>query len=187
LARELEKNGHVFTSTGDTQVLLAAIAEWGLDEALRRAVGMFAFALWDASTRTLHLARDRMGEKPLHFGVSKGCLYFASELRAFTALEGFPATVSQETISAYFRFGYVPEPLSIYEGVYKLPPGTTLSVPASAKPSELHAWNAAGAPGRIAPSRYWSCGEVAARGREARFTSIDEASEELESRLRESV
>lgn len=191
LARELEERGHRFTSTGDTQVLLAALAEWGLETALQRMTGMFAFALWDDAAGVLHLARDRMGEKPLHFGIIGDHLFFASEVRAFEVVPQFRAEVDHATVAAYLRFGYVPEPLSIYEGIYKLPPGTTLSIPArrAARVADVLGWWS-GVPtptGHIAPTRYWSCAEVAMTGREALYADAHEATREFETRLRESV
>lgn len=192
LSRELESRGYRFTSTGDTQVLLAAVAEWGLHPALQRMAGMFAFAIWDRATGTLHLARDRMGEKPLHFGVIAGNLYFASEIRAFGAIPQFSRKISQEAISSYLRFGYVPEPFSIYQGIYKLPPGTTLSIPARGDVrlnDDIYRWtgrNSSGIEG-IAPSAYWSCEEAAIAGCQNLISDPREASAELEERLRSTV
>src|SRR5579863_1282966 len=100
--------GHSFRGESDTEVLLAAIAQWGIDEALRRIVGMFAFALWDAREQVLHLARDRLGEKPLYLGELFGHLFFASELRAFRAIPGFDAQISRRAANAYMRDGCVP-------------------------------------------------------------------------------
>ena len=130
LRPQLQALGHGFRSESDTEILLAAIAQWGIDDALRRCVGMFAFAVWDARDQVLHLARDRMGEKPLYLGELSGHLFFASELRAFRAIPGFDARINGSAANGYLRDGCVPGALSIYEGIYKLPPGHVLTVQA---------------------------------------------------------
>lgn len=127
--------------TSDTETLLAAIAAWGLHQALRRACGMFALALWDRTARRLSLARDRMGEKPLYLArlVPENGTYraggwaFASELGALRALPEFSASLDPSAISAYLAYGYVPETQCIYRGVRKVPAGhvLTLSAPAA--------------------------------------------------------
>ena len=111
----------------DTETLLAGFEHWGVPGTLQRCVGMFALALWDRHARTLALARDRLGEKPLYCGWVGGRLAFGSELKALRALPGFANPVSRPALGLMLRLGYVPAPLSIYEGLYKLPPGTWLS------------------------------------------------------------
>lgn len=190
LTKDLVQLGHQFSSSGDTQVLLAAIAEWGLEGALRRAVGMFAFALWDAHAQTLHLARDRIGEKPLHICELEGVVYFASELRAFRAIEGFNRTLSRDAVSGYLQFGYVPEPLSMFQGVYKLPPGSTLTVPArrGLKLNERALSGKEECDGSgIFPKRYWSCEDVALEASSRLITDESVAAQEFETLLRQSV
>lgn len=116
----------------DTETLLAAIEHFGVAETLKRCVGMFAFALWDNKTQSLTLARDRLGEKPLYYGWSgngdQRSFVFASELKAVVAYPGFNSPVSRVALSQYLCFTYVPAPLSIYEGVYKLEPGCMLTI-----------------------------------------------------------
>lgn len=107
----------------DTETLLAAVAHWGLTDALRRARGMFALALWDRKTRRLHLARDRMGEKPLYFARIDGGWAFGSELKAILPAPGFRPRLNTAAIHAYLEFGYVPEHHCIYDDVQKVPPG----------------------------------------------------------------
>ena len=192
LSRELQAAGCVFSSTSDTEVLLAAIAQWGLAEAVRRMVGMFAFAVWDATARVLHLARDRLGEKPLHVLECNGYLFFASEVRAFRAIPDFGARISSDATISYLTYGYVPEPLSVYEGMWKLPPGSTLSIPAS---RDLHLdaspfkWTHLESmpSSELRPVSYWSCGEAAARGIADSIPDAERASFELEAGLRNSV
>jgi asparagine synthase (glutamine-hydrolysing) len=115
----------------DTETLLAAICGWGIEPALRRAVGMFAFALWDREDRTLTLARDRLGEKPLYYGRVGNCLAFASELKSMSVLADFEARVDRSALRMMLSKGYVPDPFSIFAGIRKLEPGTTLTVSAA--------------------------------------------------------
>ena len=126
LRRELEAAGVAIRWRGhsDTETLLAGIEAWGLEETLRRAFGMFAFALWDRYARVLTLARDRIGEKPLYYGQSDGMLLFGSELKALEAFPGLELSPDPRAADAFLRLSYVPAPLSIYQGVSKLMPGT---------------------------------------------------------------
>lgn len=111
----------------DTEVLLEAIARLGLETALREAGGMFAFALWDRATRSLSLARDRVGEKPLYYGRVGSTFLFGSELKAFEAHPDWVPQLNREVIGSYLRFGYVPTPHCIYRGLRKLEPGHVLT------------------------------------------------------------
>ena len=117
-----------FHGSSDTEVLLAAIEAWGLEATLKRANGMFALALWDREQRCLQLVRDRMGKKPLYYGWCGPTLVFGSELVALRAFPGFSATINREALATYLRHDYVPAPLSIFEGVYKLRAGTYLTI-----------------------------------------------------------
>lgn len=123
LRSQLDAQGFMFQGESDTEVLLAAIQEWGLHRALDACEGMFAFALWDRKEQALHLVRDRFGEKPLYYGWIGKRLAFASELKAFAALPGFSPSLNREIIPLYLRLSYVPAPHTIYEGVHKLLPG----------------------------------------------------------------
>jgi asparagine synthase (glutamine-hydrolysing) len=126
LRRELESLGHRFRSQTDTEVILAAYDQWGV-ECLQRFAGMFAFALWDAPRRRLWLARDRVGKKPLYYSVrDNGVLQFASELKAFVVDPTFPRDVDSAAVRMYLRYGYVPSPHTIYRAARKLPPGHQL-------------------------------------------------------------
>ncbi|MBM4226127.1 MAG: asparagine synthase (glutamine-hydrolyzing) [Gammaproteobacteria bacterium] len=131
LRKDLEALGAAFRGHSDTEVLLAGVVHWGLEETLRRANGMFAIGLWDRAERKLHLARDRFGEKPLYYGWHGGVFLFASELKAFHAWRGFKPTVNRAALPLYLRHNYIPEPHSIYEGILKLVPGTVLSISAT--------------------------------------------------------
>jgi asparagine synthase (glutamine-hydrolysing) len=152
LRHELAARGHRFRGRSDTEVLLAAVETWGVREALLRFNGMFAIALWDRTHRTLHLARDRGGEKPLYYGWMGRTLLFGSELKALRVHPSFRPQINRNILIQYFRRGYIPDPHSIYVGIAKLAPGTLLSV----RP------DSAGA--NLTPIPYWSANEVAAAG-----------------------
>jgi asparagine synthase (glutamine-hydrolysing) len=114
----------------DTETLVEAIARWGLEGALTRCVGMFALSLWDRKERTLHLARDRFGEKPLYYGWVGGDFLFASELPAIQRHPRFDNRINRGALRHYAARNYVPAPLSIYERIYKLPPACILTASA---------------------------------------------------------
>jgi asparagine synthase (glutamine-hydrolysing) len=172
LRAALEKEGAVRAWRGrsDTETLLAAFEEWSPEETLRRAVGMFAIAAFDCERRELILARDRLGEKPLYYGWQRGCLLFASELKALQAHPDFHARIDRDSIALYLRHNYVPGPRSIYEGISKLPPGHWLRISRDG-------------PGSV-PEPYWSALEACNAGTDNPFTgSIAEAEEALTARL----
>lgn len=133
LRKELDLRGASpqWRGHSDTEVLLAACEAWGVEGAVQRSNGMFAIAIWDAAERQLILIRDRMGEKPLYYGWHGEVLLFGSELRAIEAYTGFSRTLNRRAASAFLRFGYVPTPLSIYEGIRKLEPGRIARIPSS--------------------------------------------------------
>ncbi|GAB4139874.1 MAG: asparagine synthase (glutamine-hydrolyzing) [Sphingomonadales bacterium] len=106
----------------DTEILLAAIVQWGVRQTLERLNGMFAFALWDQKDRTLTLARDRMGEKPLYYGLAGNTFLFGSELKSLKAHPAFREEVDRNALALYLRHNYIPAPYSIWCGVRKLPP-----------------------------------------------------------------
>src|ERR1043166_5465250 len=121
----------------DTEVMLAAIERWGLEAAVRRFVGMFAFALWDRHEQRLHLVRDRLGIKPLYYGYVDGSFVFASELKAIRAFPGFQSIIDRDSLAAYMRCAYVPVPYSIYQDIHQLPPGHILTLDSAAGPPSL--------------------------------------------------
>ncbi len=130
LRAELEARGAVFRGSGDTEVMLSAFQYFGIEPALRRFAGMFAIALWDRAKRELHLVRDRLGKKPLYVTRIKGALVFASELRALRAFPGFDAEIDLAAVTMLLRYGWIPDHMCIWQGVFKLPPGTLLTVSA---------------------------------------------------------
>src|SRR5947208_13449838 len=127
LTAELLAKGHRFATASDTEVLVHLYEEYG-EECVRRLRGMFAFAIWDRSRETLFLARDRLGIKPLYYAETPKGFVFASELKAIAQHPRVPRRVSPAGLVAYLQYGYVPEPLSILEGVRRLPSGHTLTV-----------------------------------------------------------
>jgi len=117
---EAANRSPAWRGNSDTEVFLAACDAWGVEDALRKSNGMFALAIWDSKKYELILARDRMGEKPLYFGWAGSVLLFGSELKALERHPGFHRRLDRRAVSAYLRFGYVPVPLSIYDGIQKV-------------------------------------------------------------------
>jgi asparagine synthase (glutamine-hydrolysing) len=128
LRAELAALGRRFRGCSDTEVLLEAIEEWGLVRALERARGMFALGLWDAAEQALWLARDRFGEKPLHYGQLGGTLVFASELKALRAHSLWRGEVDRDALALLLRHLFIPAPRSVYRGIHKVMPGCALKV-----------------------------------------------------------
>ena len=149
LRRELEPLGHRFASHSDTEVILAAYAQWG-GAAVERLRGMFAFAIWDRETRELFLARDRFGIKPLYFTFRDGTLLFASELKALLASGMVPRRLDPDALWSYLALGSMPQPRTALAGVEMLPPGQVMRV----RPDL--SWET---------KRYWDLAEAAERWR----------------------
>lgn len=167
----LEGLGHVFSSGTDTEVILAAAVQWGASSVPEHLQGMFAYALWDRDERVLHLVRDRVGIKPLYYGWNGNTFLFGSELSALEQYPGFEGRVDPEAVELYLDFGYVPTPLSIYEGIRKLQPGTALQVQVGKESGE--------------PQRYW---ELSSAFAASPWTGSDrEAVETLENILESAV
>lgn len=173
LRRELEARGRRFRGHCDSEVLVEACAEWGVETALGRLNGMFAFAVWDRVTRMLALARDRVGIKPLYWARFGNLFMFGSELKALRAHPGWAPEIDRDSLAAFVRYSYVPAPHSIYCGVFKLLPGHLLVLPYADAP-EIHP--------------YWDAREVAAAAAADRLdVSEAEAVDDLESLLRDTV
>lgn len=165
--------GRAFRGHSDTEVLLEACARWGVAEAVSQTIGMFAFALWDREARTLWLVRDRLGIKPLYWSACSGRILFGSELKALRAHPACPSRIDRQAVAAYLRFNYVPAPLTIYEGVNKLEPGTILEL-RQGTPPRAH--------------KYWSLRDVAAQGLGEPWTGSDaDAQAHLEELLSDAV
>lgn len=115
----------------DTETLLAAIEQWGLNTTLIKASGMFGLALWDNQAKILQLARDRFGEKPVYYGWQQGCFLFGSQLNALRAHPAFKQEINRDAIALLLRHNYIPAPYSIYQQIFKLLPGTILTLDAN--------------------------------------------------------
>ncbi|OJX10918.1 MAG: asparagine synthase (glutamine-hydrolyzing) [Caedibacter sp. 37-49] len=127
LRRLLEDKGITFRGHSDTEVIIEACAQWGISETARQLIGMFAFALWDKQEKTLTLVRDRLGIKPLYYGILGDVLLFGSELKALNVHNKFEKKINPEALNSYFKYNFIPAPQTIFESVYKLLPGTMIT------------------------------------------------------------
>jgi asparagine synthase (glutamine-hydrolysing) len=142
IREELVKLGHGFSGTGDSEVILAAFSQWGV-EACTRFTGMFAIALWHQPTRQLHLLRDRLGVKPMIYHWDGRTLMFGSEMKALQAFSGWPREIDRDSLADYLRYGYIADPRSIFRNVFKLPPAHRLVIGSDGKTTLTRYWNAA--------------------------------------------
>ena len=174
LRQHLTRLGHLFRGYSDTEVMLAAFCEWGVQHAVQQFNGMFAFALWDQEEKLLHLGRDRFGEKPLYYGWFAHTLFFGSELKALKAHPDFQPRINRNALTLLLRYNCIPSPYCIYEGVYKLLPGTTLT------------WD--GISSQPGPIPYWSAQQVAEAGAASPFKGSEaDAIDELNNLLLDAV
>jgi asparagine synthase (glutamine-hydrolysing) len=162
IAAGLRAAGFLPRGTSDTEVIIESVARRGIERTLADLNGMFAIALWDRQTRTLHLVRDRLGIKPLFYAQTPGGLYFASELKGLAAA-GLEFAIDPASVASFLRFAYVPTPHSIYKNVTKVLPGEVISVSAV---------------GEISRQSYWNLHKIAVRGQTHRFSGSDEEAEE---------
>ena len=168
LRNELEQSlsGSSFRGHSDTEVMLACLEAWN---------GMFAFALWDREARTMHLGRDRFGEKPLYYAWMGNTFLFGSELKALRAHPEFREEIDRNTLALYLRYNCVPAPYCIYKGVFKLPPATFLTVTGNN-------------PRAAQPTPYWSLRQAADNGLADPFRgTVEQAANELEVLLLDAV
>ncbi|MBU2676576.1 MAG: amidotransferase 1, exosortase A system-associated [Gammaproteobacteria bacterium] len=168
IARDLEEKGYRFRTRCDTEVIVYAWQEWGV-ECLHRFRGMFAFALWDRNQQTLFVARDRIGIKPVYYTVAGGKFLVASELNPLRLSADVSRRIDESAVEDFFAFGYIPDPKTIFDGVHKLAPGHYMCMRrGTTTPEQV---------------KYWDVPFG-----EARFSgSGDQAAEELMERLSESV
>ncbi len=176
LRRQLEEKGPIeWRGHSDTETLLQGFSAWGVLGTLERANGMFALALWDRADRKLVLARDRMGEKPLYYGLQGKTLLFGSELKALRQHPAWQGGINRDALALFLRHNYVPGPYSIYDNVHKLPPAHYLEIGVddAALPE---------------PVAYWDIAAKAAEGRDRPFSgSAEESVDALETLLLDAV
>jgi asparagine synthase (glutamine-hydrolysing) len=177
LRRELTALGNRFEGGSDTEVLLAAIEQWGLERALERFTGMFAFALWDRRRTELLLCRDRLGEKPIYYGWSDGVFLFGSELKALRSHPSWRGRIDRDALALYLKHSNVPAPRTIYAGYYKLRPGSFVRIASETTCGSLPEERS-----------YWTLQNVVIRGRATEFEGSDEdAIAELDAHLARSI
>lgn len=170
------ENGNIdWRGHSDTETLLAAIEHWGVELALTKIKGMFAFAVWDKQDEVLYLARDRLGEKPLYYGWQGGSFLFGSELKAMKAHPDFAGEIDRGALALYFRHNYVPGPYSIYKGIFKLPAGSLVRV----KFNQSEA---------VVPMYYWKLSDIAERSEVSSYAGSEaDAVGQLEEKLGSAV
>src|SRR5258705_8031043 len=174
IRRELQAAGHSMRGESDTEVLLEACAMWGVEAAIERATGMFAFALWDRKTRSLTLAGDRLGIKPLYYAATPERVIFASQLKAFRAAPDWRPTIDDDAVVGYLRHAYIAQPRTIYREAEKLAPGHILTLREGTTPL---------------PKCFWDLRAIAVAGQRRNDPAPDanEAIERLDALLRDSV
>jgi asparagine synthase (glutamine-hydrolysing) len=169
IRKELAPAGHTFTGHSDTEVMLAAFEEWGLEVALTKFAGMFAFALVDLQEKELILARDRMGEKPLYFGKHSDCWLFGSELKALKQHQTWQGEINRDALPLLLRHNFIPAPHTIYKNTSKLLPSTFVRI--SLENHKL-----------IETKKYWSL-ESCFTSNNSKYNDFDSASAILEEKL----
>ena len=164
----------------DTETLLACIDTWGLEKTIKKCSGMFAIALFDKKDNVVYLVRDRMGEKPLYYGVQEGFFLFGSELKALKQHPSFQGEIDRNSLALQLKYNYIPTPRSIYKGISKLAPGTILKVDVSSKYTNIEAVGS--------PVAFWSLKEVAINAQSNIYTgNTIEAINDLDKLLSHSV
>jgi asparagine synthase (glutamine-hydrolysing) len=177
LKQELAGKNIKWRGSSDTEVMLAAFEAFGVKEAVKKFIGMFAFALWDRQEHRLYLLRDRLGIKPLYYGWAGKTFLFASELKALRAYPGWQAEINRDALALFLRHNYIPAPYSIYRGILKLLPGTILSISLNTDTGFLPE-----------PDVYWSAREVAEEGLHNQLTGDESAViERLEVLLKDAI
>jgi len=185
LRNELETQGHQFKGGSDTEVILAAIEEYGLDKAVLKFEGMFAFSLWDKKEECLHLCRDRLGEKPLYYGWINNQFVWASELKALQTLPFWNPKIREESISAYLKYGYIPTPYTMHKNCFKLIPGSILTL----TPKQIFNKSINFSPycsdntNELHPKYYWNFSKVAAAHKNRESINYEDAVNNLDELL----
>lgn len=173
IRKQLEKaNNIIWRGHSDTETLLTALSIWGVAKTLENIIGMFALALWDKKTKKLFLARDRAGEKPLYYGFIDGGFVFASELKTFKCYPNFKAEINMDSLYQYLSLDYVPAPLTIYQNIFKLKPGTYLEFAADFE---------------IIQHKYWDLAKVITAAKQDTFADPKNAICAVKNALHESI
>lgn len=175
LRKELEQSGHSFRSGTDTEVILEAVSLWGLEKAVKRFIGMFAFGLWDKRERTLSLCRDRLGIKPLFYSMTGDAFVFGSELKAMLAYPEMKPEINPDALAAYFRHNYVPQPHCIFRDYHKVSPGTIVTFDTNTS--------------RVDTAAYWNLEDIWTRPSSGQRFHLDpeDAADHLEALLNDAV
>jgi asparagine synthase (glutamine-hydrolysing) len=155
----MELGPHVWRGHSDSEVMLQAFEQWGVEAAVKRFIGMFAFGLWDSFERKLYLVRDRLGIKPLYYGHAGNAFVFASELKAIRQHPDFNGEIDRDALALYMRHNYVPTPHCIYKGLNKLQPGCMLTLDSETATPQIQC--------------YWSAKEVAYAGQRSPLNISD--------------
>ncbi len=176
MRKTLERDGFQFRGHSDTEVLLGAITEWGLEKTLEQIIGMFAIAIWDREREALTLVRDPVGKKPLYYGWCHNTFLFGSELKALRTHPEFDAPIDPNALGLFIKYSWVPTPFCIYQGIRKLPPGHLITI------------NSKSALENSIPRSYWSARTVAENGERMPFTgSLEDGTDALEKLLQHVV
>ena len=163
----------IFKGTSDTETLLLCFEYFGIENTVKKSVGMFAFVVWDNVEKVFFLCRDRIGEKPLYYGWNNNLLFFGSELKAFRTHTEFKYEIDKHALSLYFRYSYIPTPFSIYKNIFKLKPGTILRVDGEGNTDSIS---------------YWDLQKVAQLGYENPFYGSEiDATNELDYKLNQTI
>jgi len=173
LSDEIQKSGITLRGHSDTEIILESCAKWGVTRAINMFTGMFAFALWDKREKTLYLVRDRLGIKPLYWGRFGGLFLFGSELKALRAHSGWRPQINRNALASFMRHSYIPAPMTIFNGIFKLQPGCVLKLKVGEEP-------------RI--DSYWSLSNVVKQEKDSEVNLSDsEATKALDELLRDAV
>ncbi|UCH66680.1 MAG: asparagine synthase (glutamine-hydrolyzing) [Ignavibacterium sp.] len=179
LRKSLPNNNRVWRGHSDTEIILEAFEEWGVERSVEKFIGMFAFALWDRKEQALYLYRDRLGIKPLYFTRINNSLIFGSELKALKTHPLFPNEIDRDVLELYFRFSYIPDPYCIYTDVYKLKPAHYI---------KINVEEFQDSSSMTVPHAYWVAKEKTANGQKNLFDGTEnEATELLNDLLRDAV
>jgi len=190
LRKILEDRGQKFRGTSDTEIMLAAVEEFGIVDAVKKMNGMFAFALWDRKLSELTLVRDRIGIKPLYYGWAGQTFVFGSQLNALKAHPSFAAEIDRTLVPTMISLNYIPSPRSIYKNIYKLEPGCTLTFSSKSIASLKGSFSPAAndSTSSFHPVRYWSIEEIAKKQSQSKISlSLSDATDELTKLLTDAV